>query len=270
MTVKRTTAHVFTAISVLSVLAVAMLQGGSSQAQALDDVTAGVDLSSHQGDSSSSIVNFEVLASDRQNFAIVRSGSSEGCPQRTSIVQRSDDLYQSHVEQAQAVGLKIGHYWMNGTGNPVVDATYFVKHLANYTAGDPLVLDVEPHYQWIWDTKQEHFECKRGDFWGPSTVLAWVDTVRAQIPHANVYLYMNRRTLQRHDWTALAPLTRLWFAAYGDNSGVPAETPPTVRYWSTWSIWQYTNKGQIKSALANDNAVLDRNLARHDAWTPLQ
>lgn len=285
MTISRTIRRILAVFGVLAVVLTPVWHGQSSLAaveaavsgatgptttKVTSGLMAGVDLSSHQGESALTAVNFAALAQDRQRFALIRAGSSEGCPQRTSIVQRGDELYPGFVSGARANGLRVGHYWMNGNGNPVVDATFFVNHLSNYSPGDPLVLDVEPHYQWIWDTETQKFQCKRGDFWTPAVVLQWVNTVKALVPHANVYVYMNRRTLDRHDWSAVAPRTRLWFAAYGHNDGTPAQQRPTVKYWTTWSIWQYTNAGRIKGILRSDDSPIDRNLARHDAWTPIQ
>lgn len=231
------------------------------------DTMEGVDLSRYQTAVHGVTVDYQGLADSGEQFMLARTGSSEGCPRRTVIVQRYDTSYETHVAGAKAAGLKIGHYWFNGLGTPEADAAFFVSKLQNYSTGDPLVLDLEAHYSWHWSEKKSKYVCKHKLTWGQDDALKWVAAVRAALPGANVYVYMGHHTLHTHKWNKLAAVTRLWYAAYGKKKGKPGKLPD-LKYWKDWSIWQYTNTGKL-SAVTGKSSAVDRNFARADAWTAL-
>lgn len=224
----------------------------------------GVDLSRYQSQVRKVSVDFKALAAEGQQFMIARVGSSEGCPPRRVIVQRNDSAYAQHVYAARAAGLKVGHYWFNGQGTPTADAAYFVSQLRGYKSGDPVVLDIEPHYSWHWNADKNKYVCKHQNTWSQVDALKWVSQVRSALPNANVFVYMGRHTLNSQNWTVLALTTKLWYASYGNNTGQPGDEPE-VKYWPTWTIWQYTNKGAL-AAVTGKHPEVDRNIAKSNAW----
>lgn len=176
----------------------------------------GVDVSYAQGNYRPGAESFVIVNASRANIGLAV-GSE----------------YRNQVANARAAGKHVGHYFFNGNIDPVVCADYFVANLL-YQPGDSLWLDSEA-------------EAGTGTVaWNPQKSLAFINRVKAHgLPAPGMYL--NRSLMDGFDWSAVvAAGAALWIAYYN-----PA--PPPIRWWPTWTLWQYTstpidrNKAQVAS-----------------------
>ena len=195
----------------------------------------GIDISYWQG-----AIDFAAVKAAGAAFVIHKAGGSNAS-------RYTDSKYASKAQQVRAAGLELGHYWMNGGGDAVDDANYFVDNLQQYRAGDPLILDVESIDGYT--------------AWSPDKALAFLQQVRNRLPNSNIYVYMNSAQLGSSDWSAVARYgAKLWIANYGNESGNPAAQSPSSGPWPHWSIWQYAQNASIGPFRG------DGNIARDDAF----
>jgi GH25 family lysozyme M1 (1,4-beta-N-acetylmuramidase) len=208
-----------------------------------------------------------------------------------SVPVVEDCAYPGFADQAAAKGLKLGHYWFNGwitTKDPTStqvfangytvsnSASDFVKWVladGNYTSAstDPLVLDVENGRAWTTKSGGRKYTASLRA-WTPLEAAAFVQAVKALLPHANLYVYMSANAASKKAsdgsflWAPLATTTRLWVASWGTNNGRVPDAQPKTGPWPTWSIWQYTSSLRIAGSRTG---AIDADLAKPDAWTPL-
>lgn len=201
---------------------------------------SGIDISYWQG-----AIDFAAVKAAGASFVIHKAGGSNA-PRYT------DSKYAGKAQQIRAAGLKLGHYWMNGGGDAVGDANHFIDNLQQYRTGDPLILDVENIDGYI--------------AWAPEKAVAFLSQVKARLPEANLYIYMNSALLAARDWSPVSRFgAKLWIANYGNESGSPAAQSPSSGAWSYWSIWQYAQNATIGPFFG------DGNVARDDAFeSPIQ
>jgi lysozyme len=140
---------------------------------------------------------------------------------RANIGLAVGSQYHNQVANARAAGKHVGHYFFNGNVDPVRCANYFCDNLS-YQDGDSLWLDVEA-------------EGSTGTpAWNPSQALAFLNQVKARIGVVPG-VYLNRSLMDGFNWSAVvAAGAPLWIAYYN-----PA--PPPIRWWPTWTVWQYTS-----------------------------
>lgn len=195
---------------------------------------SGIDISKWQEN-----VNFDDVKAAGGSFVLFKAGGSNALPRYV------DSKYRGRPARARAAGLSVGHYWMNGGGDPREDAAYFASTV-EYHDGEPLILDVESIDGW--------------DAWNPDQAAAFLDELRRRFTNPNLFVYMNSIPLGRYDWSGIARSgVRLWRASYGSQSGNP-EGDPSSGPWPEWTIWQYAQNGTIGSFFG------DTNLAREDAF----
>lgn len=157
-----------------------------------------------------------------------------------------DSKYRSYASQVRALGKKLGHYYYNGWTDPRAAANAYVDNLVDYQPGDVLAYDAE-----------------ESRFVSPAKVLAWAQQVRARLgDDANVYVYMSSSVTRSYNWSSVVQAgVKLWVANYGSNNGLQNKAP-SVGYWSTYYIWQYTSVGRVSGYSGN----LDTNLVKTGAW----
>jgi hypothetical protein len=179
----------------------------------------GVDVSYAQGNYKPGAEDFVIINASRANIGLAV-GSQ----------------YRNQVANARAAGKHVGHYFFNGNVDPVRCANYFVDNLS-YQAGDSLWLDVE------------HEPSTSTVAWSPTQALAFINQVRARLGVVPG-VYLNKSLMDSSDWSAVvATGAPLWIAYYNP-------TPPPIRWWPTWTVWQYTstpidrNKAQSASLAA--------------------
>ncbi|MFT8442178.1 MAG: peptidoglycan-binding protein [Bifidobacterium aquikefiri] len=194
--------------------------------------TVGQDISKWQGS-----INVNALGS----FVIVKAGGSD------IGYYYTDSMYARNARAVRAAGKGLGHYYFNGYTNPTSAANSFVNNLVEYRKGDPLVYDAE-----------------ESQFVSPAAVQAWVNQVRARLgSDANVYVYMSSSVTKSYNWSSVAASgVKLWVANYGSNNGA-YHGSPSVGYWDSWLIHQYTSAGKVSGY----SSSLDMNLAKSGAFT---
>ena len=131
-----------------------------------------------------------------------------------------DSVYVANRTAARAAGLAVGSYFFNGpAATPTASADYYIAAI-DYQPGDVVAVDVEG---------------VAGVMWNPGQVLEFVNRVKAVLGVAPL-VYMSASVTWAQDWSAVvATGAPLWVAQYG-----PA---PTVGYWGSWALWQYTSAG---------------------------
>ncbi|MFT8640080.1 peptidoglycan-binding protein [Bifidobacterium sp.] len=216
-------------IATAGLLSLAMAFGTAPAANA---DTVGQDISKWQGS-----INISALGS----FVIVKAGGSD------IGYYYTDSMYARNAKAVRSAGKGLGHYYFNGYTNPTTAANDFVNNLVSYQKGDPLVYDAEG-----------------SSFVSPAAVAAWVAQVRARLgSDANVYVYMSSSVTRAYNWSSVAASgVKLWVANYGSNNGA-YHGAPSVAYWNTYYIHQYTSVGRVSGY----SGSLDMNLAKSGAWS---
>jgi GH25 family lysozyme M1 (1,4-beta-N-acetylmuramidase) len=143
----------------------------------------------------------------------------------------TDRQWASNLVGIRAAGLALGSYFFNGPGASPVTAADYQWAAIDYRPGDLVVIDVEG---------------SAGIAWSPAQVLAWCQRMLAHgVRAVDLGMYISASPLRSQDWSAVASLgVFLWVASYGSNSGSPGILP-TIRWWSAWSLWQYTSNGSV-------------------------
>lgn len=178
----------------------------------------GVDISYAQGNYQPNTESFIIINASRANVGLV-----------------VGSMYHTQVQTARAHGKEVGHYFFNGNIDPVTCANFFVDNLYDLRSGDVLVLDVES-------------EGSTGTVaWSPAQTLAFAKQVKARTG-VTIGVYLNRSLMDGADWSAVVAYgCWLWIAYY--NS-----TPPPIKWWPSWTLWQWTSvgvdKNQAKQSLA--------------------
>lgn len=139
--------------------------------------------------------------------------------------------YVEQVDAARAAGLKVGHYFVVGHGDPTSEADYFTSHLHGFDPDhDVLVLD---------DERLDG----NADFWTDAAAATFLRRVIANtgIPADRVWLYLGAANDRANVWPTVTSLgVRWWVAQYGTDDGT-RQAAPTVH----WDVHQYTSQGRI-------------------------
>lgn len=210
-----------------------------------------IDAASHQGDMAQGNMSFDAL--------IVK--ATEGC---TYV----NPYCEGEFQEALKLGKKLGvyHFARNANGNtPEAEAAFFIENTKGYIGKAIPVLDWE-------DTD-------------PSNVawaLKWLQLVEKAYG-CKPLIYMSESVVNRYDWSAVAGADYgLWCAKYKDS--VPdynwdmagAGPAPSVKYWKTMALWQWTSAGRIDghggnldcSIFYGDAAAWDKYVGKGNTPTP--
>ena len=199
----------------------------------------GIDVSHHQGD-----IDFKQVAADLRCFVYLK--ATEGTSYK-------DPRAKEYAEAAQKAGLLIGYYHFARpkAGDAAAEARAFLAASAGLPAADLVpALDLEA------------FE--RGHTLSDVALSKWAETwlatVSAAIGGKKPLIYLNRSWGNKMQ-PATTPVKGypLWFANYvrGDDPGVPTREPRLPTIWTTYSLWQFTEKGRVKGIKTS----VDLNLA---------
>lgn len=179
-----------------------------------------IDAASHQGNMNQKNMDFDAL--------IVK--ATEGC----SYINPYCD---SEFQEALGLGKKLGvyHFARNAEGNSAeAEAEFFISNTRGYIKKAIPVLD--------WEDK---------DTSDVGWVLKWLQTVEKAYG-CKPLIYMSESVVNSYDWSAVATGNYgLWCAKYRDT--IPdynwdmamAGEKPTVKYWKTIALWQWTSVGRI-------------------------
>lgn len=139
--------------------------------------------------------------------------------------------YVEQVDAARAAGLKVGHYFVVGHGDPTSEADYFTSHLHGFDPDhDVLVLD---------DERLDG----NADFWTDAAAATFLRRVITStgVSADRVWLYLGAANDRANVWPTVTSLgVRWWVAQYGTDDGT-RQAAPTVH----WDIHQYTSQGHI-------------------------
>ena len=193
----------------------------------------GIDISSHQAG-----LNVAALWAD---FVIVKA--------------TEDDDYVNPYMGSQAnstlgASKRLGFYHFARPGDAAAQARYFVDAVRGYVGKATLWLD------WEANAVEQ----------GPGWAKTFLDAVRG-MTGSTPGIYMNGSAVDGYDWSAVAREYPLWYAGGPDYSDYGASysdpTVPTVSYWGSPLIHQYTEDGRLPGY----NGTLDLNRLRdRSAW----
>ena len=190
--------------------------------------------------SQSTNIDFVALRASGVDTVIMKAGGSN------TGSQYVDSKYRWFEPRARAAGMRIGHYWFNGFGDPISDADFFVNNLYDFRAGDLLALDCESEGSM--------------PYWTPAKANPFRDRVR-QRTNTICDVYMSSSVTKAQNWSSTAAGSGLWVAQYGTNSGAP-QGSPNISYWSTYKLWQYTSNATFGGYAGR----LDANIVNETQW----
>ena len=185
-----------------------------------------IDAASHQGEMNQSAMEFDAL--------IVK--ATEG----TTYVNPYCD---GEFQKALKLGKKLGvyHFARNASGNTAdAEANFFIQNTRGYIGKAIPVLDWE-------DSDQSDV----------AWALQWLQLVEKAYG-CKPLIYMSESVVNSYDWSkAAAGNYGLWCAKYADY--VPdynwdmagAGAAPSVKWWSTMALWQWTSVGRLNGHSGN-------------------
>ncbi|QYR20769.1 glycoside hydrolase [Paenibacillus sp. sptzw28] len=188
------------------------------QARSADNVK-GIDVSHWQG-----AVDWQKVAAGGIQFAFIK--ATEG---KTTV----DPQIKANAAGALNAGLKIGfyHYSHPESNDAVVEAANFAAAVKSYNSDFPHVLDVEGNASRI------------GSAALTAWCLKWLQEVN-RLTGRPVMIYTGASFANTYLGKELGSYP-LWIAHYGAAQPMPNGT------WSKWSIFQYTDKGQVNGVSGN-------------------
>lgn len=195
----------------------------------------GIDISNHQRGLDLSKIDCD--------FVIIK--ATEG----KSYVDKSCDGF---FQQALSLGKKLGvyHFANNSDNTAQQEADWFIQNTRGYIGKAIPVLDWE-------DNVTDNVP------WA----LEWLQRVE-EAYGCKPLIYMSESVVNRHDWSPVANANYgIWVAKYRDN--LPdynydmsnAGNMPSIKYWSTMALWQWTSTGRLNGW----NGNLDCNVFYGDA-----
>ena len=195
----------------------------------------GIDISNHQRG-----LDINKIDCD---FVIIK--ATEG----KSYVDKSCDGF---FQQALSLGKKLGvyHFANNSDNTAKQEADWFIQNTRGYIGKAIPVLDWE-------DNVTDNVP------WA----LEWLQRVE-EAYGCKPLIYMSESVVNRHDWSPVANANYgIWVAKYRDNlpdynyDMSKAGNMPSIKYWSTMALWQWTSTGRLNGW----NGNLDCNVFYGDA-----
>ena len=198
----------------------------------------GIDISNHQRGLDLSKIDCD--------FVIIK--ATEG----KSYVDPSCDTF---FQKALSLGKKLGiyHFANNSDNTAQQEADWFIQNTRGYIGKAIPVLDWEDN---ITDNVP----------WA----LEWLQRVE-EAYGCKPIIYMSESVVNRHDWSSVANANYgIWVAKYRDNlpdynyDMSKAGNMPSIKYWSTMALWQWTSTGRLNGW--NGNLDLDVFYGDATAW----
>ena len=179
----------------------------------------GIDISNHQRGLDLSKIDCD--------FVIIK--ATEG---KSHVDQYCDGFFQ----QALSLGKKLGvyHFANNSDNTAKQEADWFINNTRGYIGKAIPVLDWE-------DDVTDNVP------WA----LEWLQRVE-QAYRCKPLIYMSESVVNRYDWSPVANANYgIWVAKYRDNlpdynyDMSKAGNMPSIKYWSTMALWQWTSTGRL-------------------------
>lgn len=198
-----------------------------------------IDAASHQGDMNQSAMDFDAL--------IVK--ATEGT---TYVNPYCDGEFQEAYKLGKCLG--VYHFARNANGNSAdAEANFFIENTKGYIGKAIPVLDWED-----------------SDTSNVAWALRWLQLVEKAYG-CKPMIYMSESVANRYDWSSVANGDYgLWCAKYRDTipdynwDMASAGSAPSVKYWKTIALWQWTSVGRLNGYSGNLDCSIfygDR-----DAW----
>ena len=163
-----------------------------------------------------------------------------------------DSYCDSFFQKALSMGKKLGvyHFANNSDNTAEQEANWFINNTKGYIGKAIPVLD--------WEDNVTN---------NVPWALEWLQRVE-QAYGCKPMIYMSESVVNRHDWSSVvAGNYGLWVAKYRDYNPdynydmSSAGSEPSVKYWSTIAMWQWTSSGRLDGY----NGNLDCNIFYGDA-----
>lgn len=183
----------------------------------------GIDVSHHQGD-----INWNKVKAAGIDFVYVK--SSEG-------QTYEDPKFFNNVHGACGVGLAVGAYhFARPNHNPAeLEASLFIRRLESVKTDLMPVLDLE------YPSKSE--------FISTNDLVTWVRAFSAFIQrklHRPLMIYTGNWFVNLHNnFNYALKDMPLWISNYSKSA------PPDAGGWTSWVVWQYSDKGKIPGISGN-------------------
>jgi len=231
--------------------------------------TLGIDVATSQRN-----IDFTAAKAQGIEFSIAKAGGRNVLPEYTA------PHYTKQVDDSRAAGLKVGHYYVTGTVNPInaktkepqvfktpaQQAEFFVSILHNFNVDtDVLAIDNEPL-----DDNPE--------FWNDAQVAEFVTRLHelTGIPYSRIWVYFPADLTRKNvPWTATQALqVKRWWAAYGDRPTVwkPDHEPDLQGSLSDWDIHQFSSSTKVGEVMVDANysrAKVDDLFAKGEVVKPV-
>ena len=184
-----------------------------------------IDISSHQGNINQKVIDFDAV--------IIK--ATEG---KTYINTHCDSEFQ----EAYKLGKKLGvyHFARNTNNTAEEEANFFIGQTKGYVGKAIPVLDWEDS-----DTSDVAW------------ALKWLQIVEKAYG-CKPMIYMSESVVNRYDWSKVANGNYgLWCAKYRDTipdynwDMASAGSAPSVKYWKTIALWQWTSVGRLNGHNGN-------------------
>jgi len=148
-------------------------------------------------------------------------------------VRTLDAFRTINASGAGSVGIKTGfyHYAHPELNAPQAEAAHFAAAVAGLDAAFPHVLDLEGQAASIGATALTQW------------AISWLEDVRKRTAHP-VMIYTGASFARTYLGAELGKYP-LWVAHYGVNKPMSNST------WSTWSVFQYTDRGNVNGIKGN-------------------
>ena len=184
-----------------------------------------IDIASHQGNVNQKVIDFDAV--------IIK--ATEG---KTYINPYCDSEFQ----EAYKLGKKLGvyHFARNTNNSATDEANFFITQTKGYIGKAIPILDWEDS-----DTSDVAW------------ALKWLQLVEKAYG-CKPMIYMSESVVNRYDWSKVASGNYgLWVAKYRDYIAdydwnmASAGSAPSVKYWKTIALWQWTSVGRLDGHSGN-------------------
>lgn len=196
-----------------------------------------IDAASHQGNMNQKAMDFDAL--------IVKATEGTGY-----INPYCDSEFQEALKLEKKLG--VYHFARNTLNSAEAEANYFIKHTKGYIGKAIPVLD--------WEDK------KTSDV---AWALKWLQLVEKAYG-CKPLIYMSEAVVNAYNWSSVVKGNYgLWVAKYADYipdynfNMAGAGKAPSVKWWSTIALWQWTSVGRLNG----HNGNLDCSVFYGDAAT---
>lgn len=152
-----------------------------------------------------------------------------------------DPCCDKYIQKVKKLNKPFGFYHFARPYNDAVkEADFFVDNTLGYYKEGMPCLD--------WEAENK---------WDVAWAKRWLDRV-TQRTGVKPYIYMSESIANAYDWSSVVKAGyKLWVAKYRDNTAdynydmSKAGTPPKVKNWKTYIMWQWTSAGRLDGYSGN-------------------